>query len=498
MNKTKKIISCLTVMSMLVAYAVNAGAAVHDYLVSTSFDSMGEWVTAVPTGSVVETVNDAEGADGGALHILGAAKDTSATYNRTQKYTFNYESEFRLKIVKNTGTIVVNLYPGTERTQINITSNGTKISVPVRNGSTDKQVNKTATITDVIPDYNAQEWHTWRVVTIDHVQTIYVDGTVVFSDYTQNPWSNNLMVQFWANANNEYYVDYFTFGDTLINIDQKYGKETAMFDLSKDTLTNWKTDASGGNQSAKVTNSGVTVTSTGKTSTYAYAQRGIAQAANMRLDFDMSIPSFSKENTVTLRNDTTRIQVTFTNDSIQCRNSSNSMTTTAVNVGTGYHHWTFVLYGSAAYVYMDNNLITNYVPHKSQFSPRFVQFVCNSNADATASMEVKNITLINLTNSTALGAAKLDVDMGSVTGKLSYTNASTSEANLTAVLAEYDSSGRLVNIKITPYDIEAGSYGELNSSAECDANAVKAKLFIWDSVNGMYPLAGDGEYQYET
>lgn len=185
----------------------------------TDFESAGNPFKVLAGNATIESI---EGANGQVLHVDASSRISSVQYRETAKYSFDYYSEFRLKIAKNTGTIIVNLYRGDKRTQINIKSNETQVLIPFTksNGS---NTNSTVTIKNQIPDYTAGEWHTWKVIAQNGIQSIFCDNTLLFTDYLHT-FSDYFTIAFYGTSGNDFYVDDFKYGE--------YSPEAATEDIS--------------------------------------------------------------------------------------------------------------------------------------------------------------------------------------------------------------------------------------------------------------------------
>lgn len=514
---------CLLVIFAIIGTIISISAE-QTYMLNSEFDSLENWTVNIPDGSLVASEQMEDSRDGNVLHILGAANNTYALYGEAKKYYVDYQAEFRLKIARNEGTIIVNLYPGTERTQINITSGGNRISVPVQNGPTDTKVNKTAIITDYIEDYDSAQWHDWKVVEKNHIQTITVDGVEIFSDYTQNPWNNNFNVQFWSNSNNEYYVDYVTFMDNseqlpdntpsptptsepggdvdidLHEVELTYGKSKNIISggmLDSELLI---TNSNGENMIAEYSDGSLRLERSGDSGDYVYANYTVTSpGSKMVLDFDLQVSSFSKENTIMLRNNDCRVQVMYFKDKIQYRNESGGVTAASASIGNAKHHWTYVLQDKYAQIYMDGKIIANYRTHDVT-SSAILQFVVNNNTNTTAGMTVSNISLKNITGSFIIDSPVMmygerhaqGAEPGeNLTVALDYENYSTQSSPLTLIAAAYNEDGKLLSIKAQKQPGRYISRGTNTVLMEIPQKTCYIKVFAWKDTIYKEPLAAE-------
>lgn len=295
--KTKRFISVMVVVVMVLAlgaFPVSAevGAFSFETGFDTDFDTTGN-PFKIKTGTGAEVAETA-GANGKALHINTTANTEVNCVYAGKKPNFNFTSEFRMKIVKNKGTIVINHYIGKFRSQLNITSDGKKLAIPARaisataNESGNKQVG--------INSFANADWHTWRIVYVNGIQTIYIDNTIVYNGYVQFNQSSDMQFAFYATANNEFYVDDFKFNEYAAEDVTEVSDEKVK--LVKENFEDWVT-IKPDNGIAEINNGILHLDSTDTTASKSvsakYTESGVKYPSNVNteLKFRLRVPKFT-------------------------------------------------------------------------------------------------------------------------------------------------------------------------------------------------------------
>ena len=362
-------------------------------------------------------------------------------------------------------------------------------------------INQEVKISDKISGYNPNNWNTFRVDKIGTAQTLYVNNQPVLQT-TINKNTEDFGLTLWANHSGTNTIKYYIDDVSIKSIDDTvpasigeaneiYSQAEDLMDPTNITWTGNGNTVDGG--STSLGNDVISMSKSGTDTTKIYANRALVEAGEkMLLEFDMDIPSYSAKNSVMIGNRSYRAELQFSSDHIGAVNDLSSVEKTKADIGSEQHNWKILLWDNIAKIYMDNTFLTRYrMYHTKSTDPSLLQISCHNSAGETAAVNIRNLTVRNLTGSVVVNKPVPNSFDASVQTSASedylIENYSSFDSGMTIILAAYTGTGSLQGFNHKNITISANTVSEFSVQHSVDTDTAGTRAFVLSNLENLIP-----------